>query len=120
MKKEFLPYYISRAILSAVFAVIVWGFTWQALLFAIFIFGLFLLYLHSGWFRVDLTHPLFPLRRDQRGQLVQRKALIAALIVGVFTYLAFSLVLPALSANLALPLAIVTYFLVQFYLLRSA
>ena len=83
--------------------------------FALFAFGLFLFYLHSGWFRIDLTHPLFPLRRDQRAQLIQRKALIAALFVGVIVYMVQLLVanavgLPFLTVTLAIPLAIVIYF----------
>ncbi len=125
MKKEYLPYYLSRMVLSAVFAVIVFGLSWQALIFALFVFALFLLYLHSGWFRIDLTHPLFPLRRDQRAQLIQRKALIVALLVGVIVYMvqlfvANAMGLPFLTVNLAVPLAIVVYFLAQFVLLRQA
>lgn len=118
MKREFFPYYISRAVLSTLFAVVVVGSNWQALLLALFFFGLFLLYLHSGWFRIDLTYPLFPLRRDQRSELVQRKALIAGLVVGMFVYLAFFLARLSISAKPAIPLAIITYFLVQFALLR--
>lgn len=125
MKKEFLPYYLSRAVLSAVLAIAILEFTWQALLATLFFFGLFLLYLHSGWFKIDLTHPLFPIRRDQRAESVQRKALITALVIGLLSYL----VLPQLSAligvsffsaNLAIPLAVISYFLVQFVLLSRA
>jgi hypothetical protein len=67
-----------------------------------------------------LRNPLTPLRRDQHGQAVQRKALIAAVVVGVFLYL-ISTQLPALfglpiSGNLALSMGILTYFLTQFVL----
>lgn len=88
MKKDFYPYYISRAILSCVFALLVMGLNWMAILLATVLFGLFLLYLHSGWFRVDLDHLFFPLRRDVRGQEIQRKALIVSIITGVLIYLA--------------------------------
>lgn len=126
MKKAFLPYYLSRIIISFLFAFAVWGgITWQATLTALFFIGLFLLYLHSGWFRVDLTYPLFPLRRDQRAELVQRKAMVASLTVGIV----FALELPSLfgvtdlalsTKNLAIPLAIIAYFSVQFFLLSKA
>ena len=86
MKKEFLPYYISRFILSTVFSILVWGFTWTAALMTIVFFGLFLLYLHSGWFSIDLSTPLYPLRRDSHGQTVQRKALIFAVVLGLLLY----------------------------------
>lgn len=59
MKKEFLPYYVSRAILSTAFSILVAGFSWNAALLATVFFGLFLLYLHSGWFSVDLGNPFF-------------------------------------------------------------
>jgi hypothetical protein len=121
MKKEFTPYYISRALLSFVFSILVMGFTWKAIIFATVLFSLFLLYLHSGWFRIDLKYPLAPLRRDPRGQEIQRKALIASVIVGLFLYLFSSqlsgLVGLSLSGNIALFLGIITYFVTQFILL---
>jgi hypothetical protein len=121
MKREFLPYYISRLILSFVFSLLVLGFHWKALILALVLFGLFLLYLHSGWFRVDLTNPLLPLRRDSRGKLIQRKALILAIIVGFALYLlsgAFGFVL--ISGNIAIAIAIVAYFASQFLLFLKA
>ena len=125
MKREFIPYYLSRAALSAIFAILVMGFTWKAVLAAIFLFGLFLLYLHSGWFQIDPSHPLTPLRRDERGRQIQRNALIAAITVGLLIYLigsqashlfGWSLV----AGPLALSLAIITYFIAQFILLARA
>jgi hypothetical protein len=120
MKKEFLPFYISRAILSAAFSILVMGIHWKAILLAIILFGLFLLYLHSGWFRVDLSHPLFPLRRDHHGQDVQRKALIASVVIGTIVYLispylAGFISFPV-SGNIALSVGILTYFVTQFVL----
>jgi hypothetical protein len=119
MKKEFLPYYISRAVLSLLFSLLVFGFSWKALLLSIFLFGGFLLYLHSGWFSVDSKNPLFPLRRDSLGLLVQRKALVISIVAGLLTYFslsylagAFDLVL--LSGNIAFAVAIIAYFASQF------
>jgi sterol desaturase/sphingolipid hydroxylase (fatty acid hydroxylase superfamily) len=125
MKRGFLPYYVSRALLSGAFSIVVFGFTWKALVLAVFLFGLFLLYLHSGWFNVDRTNPLFPLRRDERGREAQRKAMIAALIAGVGVFLVLSAItLPAASlaapAPLAVSLSIIVYFGSQFVLLATA
>lgn len=121
MKIEYLPYYISRALLSGLFAAAIFGLTWGAVLAGLILWGLFLLYLHSGWFRVDLSNPVFPLRRDQRGREVQRVALIAAVSAALLGYL-FLTFLPvplglALPANLALTLAVLAYFITQFLLL---
>ncbi|CAG0960518.1 hypothetical protein ANAEL_00600 [Anaerolineales bacterium] len=111
MKKEFLPYYISRFILSAVFSILVWRFTWIAAFMTFVFFGLFMLYLHSGWFSIDLSTPLYPLRRDSHGQMVQRKALIVAVVLGMLLYaFAGSLI----SGQIALSISIVVYFIVQF------
>lgn len=121
MKKEYIPYYISRAVLSAAFALLVFRFTWQAAVFGLVIFGLFLLYLHSGWFRVDLSQPLFPLRRDDRGASIQRKALIFAIFTGALVYLVLSQTplfsgIQAASGSLALAIAVLIYFISQFVL----
>lgn len=120
MKKEFLPFYISRAILSSVFAILAVGVNWMAILLAVVFFGLFLLYLHSGWFSVDLRYPLTPLRRDQHGQEIQRKALIASIVVGMLLYLSSihlrGLIGVSLSGHAVLSIAILTYFIIQFVL----
>ncbi|MBI5962230.1 MAG: hypothetical protein HY863_02045 [Chloroflexi bacterium] len=118
MKKEFLPYYISRLILSIVFPILVWGFTWIASLMAIVFFGLFLLYLHSGWFSIDLSTPLYPLRVDSHGKEVQRKALIFAVTFSLLLYtfaapLSNFIGIPLISGHAALSVGIITYFLAQ-------
>jgi hypothetical protein len=111
MKKEFLPYYISRFILSVAFSILVWHFTWMAFLMTFVFFGLFLHYLHSGWFSIDLSTPLYPLRRDSHGQAIQRKALIVAVVLGLLLYIfAGSLI----SGQIALSISIVVYFITQF------
>ena len=125
MKREFVPYYLSRAALSAIFAILVMGFTWKAVLVAILLFGLFLLYLHSGWFQIDPSHPLTPLRRDERGRQIQRNALIAAITVGLLIYLIVSQASrlfgwSLVAGPLALSLAMITYFIAQFILFARA
>ena len=120
MKREYLPYYLSRAAFSTLFAGLVFGITWKAALFALIWIGLFLLYLHSGWFTIDPTTPLTPLRRDPHGKEIQRKALICAAAIALLLYLAA----PYLSAWLqitlpnasALGIAVISYSLVQFAL----
>jgi hypothetical protein len=119
MKREFLPYYISRAVLSGLFSLLVFGFSWKALLFSIVLFGGFLLYLHSGWFSVDSKNPLFPLRRDSLGQLVQRKALVISIVAGILTYFSLSYLagefgLILLAGNIAFAVATIAYFASQF------
>lgn len=121
MKKTFYPYYISRAILSAVFAVIMMGFTWKATILTMVFFGLFLLYLHSGWFSIDLKNPLMPLRRDAHGQAVQRKALIASVVAASLVYMISSQVNIRIGTGLtpgsvALAVGVMVYFASQFIL----
>jgi hypothetical protein len=124
MNRQFIPYYVSRAVLSLAFSLLVLGFTWKAALLAAIVFALFLAYLHSGWFPVDPTQPLFPLRRDDRGREIQRKALIAALLAGVALFLllmAGPIAGGASSAaSLAIALAVIVYFVSQFVLLARA
>ena len=125
MKREYIPYYLSRAALSVIFAILVMGFTWKAVLVAIVLFGLFLLYLHSGWFPIDPSHPLTPLRRDERGRHIQRNALIAAISVGLLIYLIASQAShlfgwSLIAGPLALSLSMITYFIAQFILFARA
>jgi hypothetical protein len=88
---------------------------------AAFFFALFVLYLHSGWFQVDASNPWFPLRRDERGREIQRKALIAALVSGValFTILAavpIDIPLDSTAGPAAMVLGACVYFGAQFAL----
>ncbi len=122
MRREFIPFYLSRAVLSAIFAVLVLGLSWKAILLAIALFGGFLLYLHSGWFRVDPSHRLTPIRRDERARQVQRKALIAAVTMGLLIYGILTQATDLLDLSLdvgplALSLGVITYFVTQFVLL---
>ncbi len=117
MKTALVPYYVSRALLSAAFSVLLFGLSWRALASAAILLALFLVYLHSGWFAVDTSHPLFPLRRDDRAREAQRKALIAAAIVGGLVYLGYSTLTSAASPPLAISAAVLVYFGSQFLLL---
>ncbi len=121
MNRQFLPYYISRAALSLAFSFLVFGISIKGAAFSALFFAGFLIYLHSGWFQVDTNQPFFPLRRDARGCEVQRKALIAALLAGVGSYVVLS-VIPLNASVLSLPLTlgILAYFGVQFLLFLIA
>lgn len=96
-------------------------FTWKAVFFFLQLFGLFVLYLYSGWFRVDPSHPLTPLRRDERGRQIQRMALIAAVVVGILLYV-LSLQastlwgMPIVTGPLALSIGVLAYFTTQIVL----
>jgi hypothetical protein len=125
MKKEYILYYVSRCVLSVVFAVAIFGISWKALLAAIGFFGLFLLYLHSGWFSVDPGQPLAPLRRDERAREIQRKSLIAAVVVGLLFYIILPFAntyfgLSMLIGPVSLSSGVLTYFMTQFILLARA
>jgi hypothetical protein len=118
MKKEFYPYYISRAGLSIVFSLLVFGVTWKAGVFAVVLLAGFLGYLHSGWFEVNLNKPFFPLRRDENGQQIQRKALIAAVVVGILIFVMLPLfgvsaAVAGVSGSLAFSVGVLTYFVAQ-------
>jgi len=121
MKRQFVPYYVSRAVLSLVLACVVLGFTWQAAALAACFFAFFLVYLHSGWFEVDPSRPWFPLRRDERGREIQRKALIAALVSGVIIFVLLTAIplstsLAPAAGPLAMALGACVYFGTQFAL----
>ncbi len=125
MRREFIPFYLSRAALTAIFAVLVLGLSWKAILLAVALFGGFLLYLHSGWFCVDPSHRLTPIRRDERARQIQRKALIAAVTAGLLVYVILTragglLDLSLAAGPVALSLSVITYFVTQFVLLARA
>ena len=121
MKRQFIAYYLSRAALSLMLAVAALGFTWKAAALAACFFAFFLVYLHSGWFEVDPSQPWFPLRRDERGREIQRKALIAGLVSGVIifvllTAIPFNASLTLAAGPLAMALGACVYFATQFAL----
>jgi hypothetical protein len=50
------------------------------------IFAGFIWYAHSGWYLVDTSKPLTPLRRDDRGKMIRDRAVIVAVVVGGLVY----------------------------------
>jgi hypothetical protein len=70
---------------------------------------------------VEPTTTLFPLRRDQRGNEIQRKALIAAVILAVVgTFVLNALPMFSSGVSLAVALAIIGYFATQYFLFIKA
>jgi hypothetical protein len=124
MKSELVPYYVSRGVLSVLIGVVLllggspW---WLALLVGVLMFAGFLWYAHSGFYLVDPSQPLTPLRRDARGKAIRDRAVVISVVLGAAVYLAVSLAalvlpltLPPLS--LAVPAAVIAYFAVSTWL----
>lgn len=119
MKRELLPYYISRAIISAglgIFVVLNGGWSWWAgTAMGILGFVVFLWYAHSGYYLLDLSTPLFPLRRDARSIAIRNQALVVAVGVGGVSYALLSLLkivvpLPSNLGTWVFSLGVVVYF----------
>lgn len=121
MNRHFTPYYLSRGAISLVISLLVLGLSWGALILFAILFGSFLLYLHSGWFHVDPAQPLFPIRRDDRGREIQRKALITAICTGAVLFLVLAATpLSASAAPIAIGLTSLVYLASQLLLLARA
>ena len=121
IKRAFLFYYLSRAVLSMPIAFLVMGVTWKAMIVGAVFWGMFVWYLHSGWFQLDKEHPVFPLRRDAYGREVQRKALIMALLVVAIGFLLSSLPTPLpITNSVILAVGVAVFFLSEWYLFLRA
>ena len=123
MKRVFIPYYLSRALIAAGlgwFAHFSGLSTWASAAMGVVVFSGFIAYLHSGWFLVDPSNPLFPLRRDERSANVRNRALITAVAVGGILYAAGSILgqgsNQAVNGSLAFAAAVGVYFIVSWWL----
>lgn len=123
MNRALIPYYFSRGFLSAVFGYLVS--TGVGLVTGVVLGGLtflgFLWYAHSGRYLIDYSTPLFPLRRDDRGNAIRNRAVVVAVTVGGLSYPALCFLARLLSINLspgglAVALGVVCYFLVSNWL----
>jgi hypothetical protein len=119
MKRELTVYYISRAVLSALLAILLMGqgglAWWFGAILGMLLYGGFLYYAHSGHYLIDPGMLLIPLRRDERAGWVRDRALAAAVAIGGMSFAALSLIgqwlpLSASLSSVALALGIVTYF----------
>lgn len=118
MKRELIPYYLSRAVIAAVLGLLfvlsgnAW---WFGLLIGLLVYAGFIWYAHSGHYLIDTSKPLTPLRRDERGKDIRNQALVLAVVVGGVTIALLSLAgrllsLPSQLGPIALLVAFVTYF----------
>ncbi len=121
MKKELSLYYITRAGISVLVGVLTslsGRPLWISLLTGLFTFGLFLWYAHSGYFLIDESTPLTPLRRDARGKVIRDRALLYAVVTGALIYGMIVLVEQTMGIapevkNLALLVGITAYFVIS-------
>jgi hypothetical protein len=123
MKRELLPYYVSRALLSGLlgYAISTGGGLWWGIAMGCVVFLGFIWYAHSGWFLVDTDNALFPLRRDARGKAIRDRALLLAVGLGGLAYFLLSLLsmaspLQPQVGSLSLALGVVVYFSITFWM----
>jgi hypothetical protein len=123
-ERALLPYYLSRALLSALLglALALGGSAWWlGALTGALAFAGFLWYAHSGFYLVDTSRPLAPLRRDERGKAIRDRAAVVALAVGGVTFGALALLGQAVgllpnATNWALLVGVIAYFVVSNWL----
>jgi hypothetical protein len=124
MKRVLIPYYVSRAVLSALLGVVVaypdrpW---WTGLGVGALVFAVFLWYAHSGHYQIDPTTPLTPLRRDERGGAIRDRAVVWAVAAGGILFALLSLAgavfqTTIAAGSLALLSSVVIYFAVSNWL----
>ena len=124
MKKELMPYYVSRAVLSTAFIlafIFLGGEIWAGISLGVLSFAGFIWYAHSGHFVVDASSPLTPLRRDARGKVIRDRASMAGISVGGMAFFLLYLARNLLewSVNLdsiSLLVGVITYFVVSNFL----
>ena len=119
MKRELIPYYVSRAFLSALLGLLIssGNGTWMGVLLGLAVYVGFIWYAHSGRYLVDTTNPLFPLRRDARGMAIRDRAVVISVGIGGFAYLGLSIAshifsMSAPIGSWAFALGVVAYFVI--------
>lgn len=127
MKKELMPYYLSRALLSGLVGWILGasGALWMGVLAGVLVFAGFIWYAHSGRYLIDPSRPLTPLRRDARGKTIRDRAVVIAVgvgggLYGIATLLGRIVPVPGNLGTWAALVGIVVYFAVSnWYYLRG-
>lgn len=121
MKKELSWYYISRTIISTLLAYLLiragWP-IWSGVLIGLVTFVLFIWYAHSGYFLVDASKPLTPLKRDARARTIRDRSLLSAVVIGGVIYGILGLLgqittLAPEIKNLALVIGVIAYFVIS-------
>lgn len=123
MKRELLPYYLSRALLSALLGYIISGGIgiWWGIAMGLVVFVGFVWYAHSGWFLVDTSNPIFPLQRDARGKAIRDRAVVLAVAIGGLAYFILSVISMVTSyelraGSLSLALGVLGYFFISYWM----
>ncbi len=125
MMRELLPYYVSRAILAGFVG---WLIStghglWVGILMGGILYAGFIWYAHSGWYLIDTTHPLSPLRRDARGNAIRDRAVVISVVVAGLLFVnlrilerVFSFEIPIGIGSIALITGTAMYFVVTIFL----
>jgi len=123
MKRELIPYYISRAFLSALVGLLISSGNgiWMGVLLGLVVYIGFIWYAHSGRYLIDTTTPLFPLRRDARGMAIRDRAAAISVAIGGLAYLGLSIAsqlfpIKAHIGSWALALGMLAYFAISNWL----
>ncbi len=117
MNRALTPYYLSRALLSALFGYLIStgaGLAVGAILGCL-TFLAFVWYAHSGRYLVDTSTPLFPLRRDARANAIRDRSLVVAVALAGLTYALLAILSRAFALQpsigwLAIVVGVVCYF----------
>lgn len=120
MRKELIPYYLSRAVFSALVGLLIGlkvGPWWMGLLTGVLIFAGFIWYAHSGRYLIDTSRPLTPLRRDERGKRIRDRSAVAAVAIAGVVYGGLGLLVPVFpvenTAAWAALAGVIVYFAVS-------
>lgn len=124
MNRNLIPYYVSRALLSAVFG---WFLSlnlglWAGLLIGLAIYAYFIWQALSGRYLVNPSSPLFPFRRDDRSSAVRDKAVVVSVAIAGVIFFAASMAASFLPIGnqaglIALVIGVITYFVTSNWLL---
>lgn len=123
MKRELIPYYVSRAFLSALLGLLISSGNeiWMGVLLGLAVYIGFIWYAHSGRYLIDTANPLFPLRRDDRGMAICDRAVVISVAIGGLAYFGLSIasqLLPikAHFGSWAFALGVLAYFAISNWL----
>ena len=123
MKRELIPYYVSRAFLSALVGLLISSGNeiWMGVLLGLAVYIGFIWYAHSGRYLIDTTTPLFPLRRDARGMAIRDRAVVISVAIGGLTYFGLSIASQLFPINAhiwswAFGLGVLAYFAISNWL----
>lgn len=127
MKRELIPYYLSRAVLAGLLGWVLSTSlaTWPAAIVGAITFVGFIWYAHSGRYLIDPSNPFFPLRRDERANNIRDRGVVISVAVAGVTFALLSLMNSFFSFDvntgiISLAIGVVLYFiLTNWYFARG-